>query len=127
VKLEAERMLHPEAEFLRHLEQGRFMLARSRSGGRCMHPPRVAAPGSGEADLEWVPASGRGTVHSSTTVRCKPPAEDYNVALIDLEEGPRLMSTVVGVTPAQVRIGMAVRARIEADECGPRLVFEPAG
>lgn len=122
-----EPVLHPEAEFLRHLAQGRFMLARSRSSGLCMHPPRVAAPGSGETDLEWVPASGRGTVHSATTVRCKPPAQDYNVALIDLEEGPRLMSTVTGVTPAQVYIGMAVRARIETGEDGPRLVFEPAG
>ena len=120
-------LLHPEAEFLRHLAQGQFMLARARSSGLCMHPPRVAAPGSGETDLEWVPASGRGTVHSSTTVRCKPPAHDYNVALIDLEEGPRLMSTVTGIAPGQVRIGLAVHARIEAGEDGPRLVFEPAG
>ena len=122
-----EPVLHPEAEYLRHLAQGRFMLAHSRSSGLCVHPPRVAAPGSGETDLEWVPASGRGTVYSSTTVRCKPPAQDYNVVLIDLEEGPRLMSTVVGIAPAQVRIGMTVRACIEAGEDGPRLIFEPAG
>jgi len=120
-------MLHPEAEFLSHIAQGRFMLLRARAGGICMHPPRLAVPGSGETDLEWVPASGRGTVHSTTTVRCKPPAQDYNVVLIDLEEGPRLMSTVIGIAPAQVRIGMAVRARIEAGEDGPRLIFEPAG
>jgi hypothetical protein len=119
-------MFHPEAEYLHHLAQGRFMLLRGRAGGVCIHPPRVAAPGSGATDLEWVPASGRGTVHSTTTVRCKPPAPDYNVALIDLAEGPRLMSTVTGIAPAQVRIGMAVRARIEAGEDGPRLVFEPA-
>lgn len=122
-----EAVQHPEAEYLRHLAQGRFMLARSRSSGLCLHPPRVAAPGSGETDLEWVPASGRGTVYSSTTVRCKPPAQDYNVALIDLEEGPRLMSTVVGIALERVRIGLAVHARIEAGEDGPRLVFEAAG
>jgi len=118
--------LQPEAEFRRHLEAGRFMLLRSRASGRFVHPPRLALPGSGETDLEWVPASGRGCVHSTTTVRCKPPAADYNVALVDLAEGPRLMSTVVGIAPAAVRIGMAVQARIEPGDEGPRVVFEAA-
>ena len=119
--------IHPEADYRRHLEGGRFMLLRARASGTYVHPPRVAVPGSGEGDLQWVPASGRGTVHSTTTVRCRPPAADYNVALIDLEEGPRMMSTLVGIAPADVHIGMAVRSRIEpAGEDGPRLVFEPA-
>lgn len=119
-------VLHPEAEFRRHLEAGRFMLLQSQASGRVMHPPRVAEPGSGAGDLHWVPASGRGTVYASTTVRCKPPAADYNVALIDLAEGPRMMSTVTGIAPAEVRIGMAVVARIDAGEEGPRVVFVPA-
>src|SRR5436305_7908666 len=103
--------LHPQAECQRPLEAGRFMLLRSRGTGAFVHPPRVAVPGSGDTDLHWVPASGHGTVHSTTTVRCKPPASDYNVALIDLAEGPRMMSTVVGIACADVRIGMAVCAR----------------
>ena len=116
----------PEAEFRRHLEAGRFMLLQAGASGRFVHPPRVAVPGSGETDLRWVAASGRGTVHSTTTVRCKPPATDYNVSLVDLAEGPRMMSAVLGIVPADVRIGMAVRARIEPGEEGPRVVFEPA-
>ena len=116
--------MHPEAEFRSHLDAGRFMLLHSPSRGAYVHPPRVAVPGSGETDLQWVPASGLGTVHASTVVRCKPPAADYNVALIDLAEGPRMMSTVVGIAPADVRIGMAVRACIERGEDGPRVVFE---
>jgi len=115
----------PEAEFRRHLEGGRFLLQRSRLSGRFVFPPRTLAPGSGEDELDWVPASGRGRVHSTTTVRCKPPAADYNVALVDLDEGPRLMSCVVGIAPAEVRIGMAVRARVEPGEDGARVVFEP--
>ena len=118
--------LHPQADWQRHLEAGRFMLLRARRSGRWVHPPRVAVPGSGETDLEWVAASGRGTVYATTTVRCKPPAADYNVALIDLAEGPRMMSTVTGIAPAGVRIGMAVRSRIDTGEDGPRVVFEPA-
>jgi hypothetical protein len=120
-----QAVLQPEAEFRRHLEAGRFMLLQSGSSGAFVHPPRVAVPGSGDADLRWVAASGLGTVHSTTTVRCKPPASDYNVALIDLAEGPRMMSTVVDIPPTQVRIGMSVRARIDDAEDGPRVVFEP--
>lgn len=121
-----EAPLQPDAEFRQHLEAGRFMLLRSYASGTFIHPPRVAVPGSGATDLHWVPASGRGTVYSSTTVRCKPPAADYNVALIELAEGPRMMSTVVGIAPAEVRIGLAVMARIEPGEEGPRVVFVPA-
>ena len=63
--------------------------------------------------LDWVKASGSGTVYSTTVVRRKPEAGgDYNVALIDLAEGPRMMSRVVGVEPTAVKIGMKVRARI---------------
>ena len=121
-----EALLHPEAEFRRHLEAGHFMLLQSQASGNFMHPPRVAMPGSGASDLRWVPACGRGTVYSSTTVRCKPPAADYNVALIELAEGPRMMSTVTGIAAAEVRIGMAVTARIDAGDEGPRVVFVPA-
>ena len=48
---------------------------------------------------------------------------DYTVVLIDLEEGPRLMGRVVGLPVEQVRIGLTVRARIDATEDGPLLVF----
>lgn len=102
------------------------MLQRARVSGVFVHPPRVAEPGSGAVDLEWVPASGRGSVHSTTVVRQKAPAADYNVALIDLAEGPRLMSRVVGIAPTEVRIGMPVQARIVVEDDAPLLVFEPA-
>src|SRR6185436_13261977 len=92
--------LHPDADYRRHLADGRFMLQRSRSSGAFVFHPRVAEPGSGATDLEWVEACGRGSVYSTTIVRCKPPAADYNVALIDLVEGPRMMSRVVGIAAA---------------------------
>ena len=103
------------------------MLQRSRSDGAFVFPPRVAQPRSGAIDLEWIPASGLGTVYSTTVVRCKPPAVDYNVALIDLDEGPRLMSRIDGVAPADVRIGMRVRARVTVENDAPLLVFEGLG
>ena len=118
--------LHPDADYRRHLAAGCFMLKRSRSSGAFVFHPRVAEPGSGATDLEWVEASGRGSVYSTTTVRCKPPAVDYNVALIDLAEGPRMMSRVVGIPAADVKIGMPVRARIVVDNDAPLVVFDPA-
>jgi hypothetical protein len=117
----------PEARFHAFLKEGRFMIQRSASTGRYVFYPRVLAPGTGEADLEWVEASGEGTVYATTVTRRRPEqGGDYNVALIDLKEGPRMMSRVVGIEPEKVTIGMRVRARIEELNGAPAVVFEPA-
>jgi hypothetical protein len=47
------------------------------------------------------------------------------VALIDLAEGPRMMSRVEGIEPWEVTIGMAVQARIVTQDGEPVVVFEP--
>jgi len=119
-------MLQPDRQFLEFLAQGRFMIQRSRATGRYVFYPRVAEPVTGCTDLEWVEPSGKGTVYSVTVVRQKPPATDYNVVLVDLVEGPRLMSRVDGIEPQAVRIGMAVKARVIRENDAPLLVFEPA-
>ncbi|MGP8059792.1 MAG: Zn-ribbon domain-containing OB-fold protein [Acidimicrobiales bacterium] len=81
--------------------------------------------------VEWVPASGRGTVYSFTVIRqnyARPFRDQipYVVALVDLAEGPRVMTNLTGCQPDEVTIGMAVRARFEpvSDEAGIAL-FEP--
>src|SRR2546421_9290569 len=102
--------MHPEQESFQQLAAGRFMIQKSPRTGRHVFHPRAAEPGTGATDLEWVEASGRGTVYSTTVIHQKPPAADYNLALIELAEGPRLMSRVDGIAPEQVRIGMAVTA-----------------
>jgi uncharacterized OB-fold protein len=117
---------HPDIEFQRFLAEGRFMIQRSRSGGEFVFYPRVVAPGTGARDLEWVEASGRGRVYSTTVVRRKPPEPSYNVALVDLEEGPRMMSRIEGLAPEEVKIGMAVKARIAVQDDEPVIVFELA-
>jgi hypothetical protein len=114
----------PDEQFRSFLREGRFMLQRSASDGRYVFYPRVAAPGDGAA-LEWVEASGKGRVYSTTIVRKKPPEPSYNVALIDLAEGPRMMSRVEGLAPEEVKIGMAVHAKIVGGE-EPFVVFTPA-
>jgi len=116
----------PEQDYLRFLSEGRFMIQRSRASGRHVFYPRVAEPGTGATDLEWVEASGLGTVYATTVMRQRPPAPGYNVALIDLAEGPRMMSRVEGVAPESVRIGMRVKARVTRDGDVPIVVFDPA-
>ena len=76
--------------------------------------------------LQWVAPSGEGTVHAVTTVRRKPDAGgDYNVSLIDLAEGVRMMSRVEG--GGKVAIGDPVRARVQVTEGKGLVVFDPAG
>jgi uncharacterized protein len=117
--------VHPEQEYLAHLAAGRFMLQRSASTGGYVFYPRVVEPGTGATDLEWVEASGRGVVYACTVVRQRPPAADYNVVLVDLAEGPRVLSRVEGLPSDEVRIGLRVRARIVQEADGPVLVFVP--
>ncbi|MEQ1808292.1 MAG: OB-fold domain-containing protein [Terricaulis sp.] len=114
----------PDKQFADFLREGRFMLQRA-ADGRYVFYPRVAAPGDGAA-LEWVEASGRGRVYSTTVVRKKPPEPSYNVALIDLAEGPRMMSRVEGPAPEDVKIGMDVRAHIVSNGETSFVVFVPA-
>lgn len=118
--------IRPEQAYFAHLAQGKFMLQRSSSSGRFFFYPRVAEPRTGAQDLEWVEASGRGTVYATTVVRVKPPQPPYNVVLVDLEEGPRIMSRVEGIAPELVRIGMKVKARIGTQDENSILLFDVA-
>ncbi len=73
----------------------------------------MVCPHCGGDRLDWVAPSGRGTVYSTTVVRRKPAdGGDYNICLVDLAEGPRMMSRVSGLAPEQVKIGMPVSARV---------------
>lgn len=119
------RSVHPEQEYFAFLAEGRFMLQRSASSGAFVFYPRIAEPRTGATDLEWIEASGRGVVYATTVVHQRPPAENYNVALIDLEEGVRLMARVDGIASATVSIGLAVSARIVQEDGAPVLVFVP--
>jgi uncharacterized protein len=97
------------------LDEGRFLIQRCEACTRHVYFPRELCPHCGSERLAWVAPQGSGTVHAVTTVRRKPDAGgDYNVSLVDLDEGVRLMSRVEGVPPSDVKIGQRVRARVAA-------------
>ena len=112
-----------DAYYFGKLAEGVFHIPRCTGCGRHHFFPRVCCPHCGSEALEWIAPTGSGTVYSTTTVRR---AEgDYTVCLIDLEEGPRLMSRVVDMAVDEVQIGLSVQARIDTMPDGPLLVFTP--
>lgn len=116
----------PDAVFRQHLSEGRLALQFCISCSSSVFFPRVLCPACGSPDLEWRMAAGSGTVYSSTVIRRSPKSGgDYNVALVELDEGPRMMTRIEGVAPSSVRIGMRVRARIAQFAPEPIIVFEP--
>lgn len=91
----------------------RLMLPRCRECTAYHFYPRTFCPQCGSVDLEWVQASGHGTVYSFTIVQRAPsPAFKgmlpYVVAVVALQEGPHMMSNIAGCAPTDVRIGMPV-------------------
>jgi hypothetical protein len=90
--------------------------------------PRLICPYSGSEILEWRISKGLGTVHATTVVHPQQ-GVPYNVALIDVDEGFRLMSRVEDIDPSAVTIGMRVQFRVhvpDGDE-PPIPVFTPVG
>ncbi|KJS20661.1 MAG: hypothetical protein VR78_01105 [Hoeflea sp. BRH_c9] len=117
----------PEARYRDFLSEGRFMIQRSASTGKHVFYPRTMAPGTGQTDLEWVEASGRGTVYSFSTVRrSASEGGDHNIAIVELAEGPRTMTRVIGCEPDEVFIGMEVSARIDEQDGEPIVFFVAA-
>jgi uncharacterized OB-fold protein len=113
----------PEKRYLDALAAGRFEIQKCAVCAKHVFYPRVLCPHCGSDRLKWVAPSGRGTVYSTTVVRRKPAdGGDYNVCLVDLAEGVRMMSRVVSIDPQQVMIGMDVKARI----AGSLVEFTPA-
>ncbi|MCY1290379.1 hypothetical protein D9M69_339990 [compost metagenome] len=114
-----------DAYYFRRLGEGVFEIPQCRDCGGHHFFPRVLCPHCGSAALQWAAPSGFGTVYSTTVVRKK--EQDYNVCLVDLDEGPRLMSSVVATDPSAVRIGDRVRAEVRRTGEEALLVFAPVG
>jgi uncharacterized OB-fold protein len=103
---------HPEAVYQVLLDRGIFALHTCNSCGRAHYSPRVLCPFCGSESLGWRESSGLGVVYSTSTIAPRD-GEPYVVALIDLDDGPRLMSNVIGIRADRVCIGMRVKVRIE--------------
>ena len=113
------------------LAEGRFLLQHCEPCDRYQFYPRAVCTRCG-ADPEWRESEGRGTVYTFTIIRqngARPFSEElpYVVAMIELEEGVKVMSTVTDIEPDEVTVGMAVQAyAVRADDGVGLLYFTPA-
>jgi uncharacterized OB-fold protein len=115
----------PDALWNEALKAGRLCIQICEWCDGAQFPPALVCRACGKPSPKLVEASGRGTVYSTTTVRSREGA--YNVSIIELAEGPRIMSRVDEVPPDDVRIGLPVAAEIVTQAETPVLVFKPEG
>ena len=124
----ANAQTSPLGTYLQHLAKGELAYQYSPDANAAVFYPRIICPYTGSDNLQWRISNGMGTVHA-TTVVFPQQGDPYNVALIDVDEGFRMMSRVEDIAPLDVRIGMRVKFRpypAEGDE-PPYPVFTPAG
>ena len=116
----------PRQQYLEYLKKGELAYQVCSENGQVVFYPRVVAPISGNTNLEWKVSKGLGTVYSTTTV-CPRGKEPYDVSLIDMDEGFRLMSRIETVDPMDVKIGMRVKVKVHQDDNDgdPYPVFQP--
>ena len=95
--------------------EGRLLIRRCGACGRAHHYPREFCPYCWSEDVAWERASGRATLYTWSVVHRNdlPPFRErtpYVVAVVDLAEGPRMMTEVVDCEPARLRAGMELEA-----------------
>ena len=88
-------------------KERRLVLQWCRDCDQVVQYPRVACPGCLGTNLEWRPASGQGQIYARIVVHGQ--GDPYVVALVDTEEGARLMTNIVNCEPAKVAVGQAVQ------------------
>jgi uncharacterized protein len=103
------------APFWDGCDRGVLLLRHCEACGARTYYPRLMCPACGSRDVTWQEASGRGTVYALTRVEMSFYGSDwesdlpYVVALVDLEEGPRIVSRCVRSDRDELHIGAAVR------------------
>ena len=106
------------ATFWSKAAEGVLVVPKCTECGRTFWHPRPRCPHCGSERVDWIRASGRGTVHTYTVVRqsddpyfkTKAP---YAVAMIDLDEGVRIMTNIVDTPLAALAVGTRVEVLFE--------------
>ncbi len=111
-------------------DDGILPIQRCKDCSKLRHPPRPMCDACGSLSFHHVAASGKGTLHSFTIIRYPQfPGYDFPIiaALVDLEEGERIVSNVFECEPEDVSIGMKLEMFIHEDPDGFKMpVFRPA-
>ncbi|MEU1726433.1 Zn-ribbon domain-containing OB-fold protein [Nonomuraea sp. NPDC005692] len=112
---------------------GELRIQRCQTCARHYFYPRPSCPHCGGGDVEWVRATGRATLYSYVINHRPAPGFEaggpYAIAVVELEEGVRMMSNIVGVpnTPENLPLDMELRVVFERRGDVHMPLFEPAG
>lgn len=112
----------PLAVYQRHLKQGALAYQYSLEAKKPFFYPRIVCPYTGSNRIEWRTSRGLGTIYAATYLYPKDDAA-YAVVLIDVDEGFRLMSRIIGTSAENVTIGARVRLTIQPAERGEPAPF----
>ena len=108
----------PDTEFFWNgLRENKLLIQRCAGCGQLRHPPRPMCPNCRSLDWDTVESCGRGTVYSYVMPHePKFPFFEYPyvVALVELEEGVRLVSNLTDIAPTDVAVGMPVEVYYQA-------------
>ena len=113
-------------------DRGRLLIRRCGACGKAHHYPREFCPFCWSEDVSWEQASGGATLYTWSVVHRNdlPPFGErvpYVAAVVDLAEGPRMMTEVVDCAEGELRIGMPLRVTFRTADEGPAVpVFVPA-
>ena len=117
---ELSKVMPPDTELSRPFWEGcrnqKLLMQQCKDCDRFQFYPRTVCSHCGGEKLTWQPVSGQGSVASFTIVRrgiSKAYEAPYVVALVDLAEGPRMMTSVVGCDPESVAVGDTVEVQFE--------------
>jgi len=118
------------AELYAFWARGELRLQRCAQCRTWRHPPRYRCAACSSADVGWELASGRGHVFTWTiTHRAVDPAFEppYAIVVVELEEGPRLVGSLAGIEPSELRLDLPVVVELEpASETISLVTFRPA-
>lgn len=105
--------------------RGSYVLKKCTSCSKAHYYPRAMCPFCHSAETEWVESAGEGVVYSFSVMRRENPVTIP--AYVELQEGIKVLTTIVGCAPEDVRIGMPVKVDFADAEGGVRVpVFKPA-
>lgn len=116
------------AFFWEGLKQGKLLVQKCSSCGEVRHPPGAMCPQCHSLAWETVEMSGRGIIYSFVNLHhpAVPPFDSPNpIALVELEEGPRLIAGLTGIKPRDVAIGIPVKVVFEEDGDLTVALFRP--
>ncbi len=111
--------------------EGKLVLPKCDSCDAIIWFPRAFCPACSGTSVSWITSSGKGTIYSFSITRkgggVWAEVSPYVIAYVELEEGPRVLTNIVGCPVDQVKIGMSVRVVFDKTEEGPAVYrFAPA-